>query len=126
MADGQLAAAVSVFQEALRLRREAVVLAGLGYALARSGQKEVAAQILGELHERREDSERTHQFFVSPFHLAFVYAGMGDNRQALDWLDKGFEERTFLMVKLKVHPAFDGLRNEPRFQALVERMNFPP
>ena len=44
---------------------------------------------------------------------------------AFEWLEKGFQERDDLMINLKVEPAFDGLREDRRFQALVRRVGIP-
>jgi len=46
-------------------------------------------------------------------------------RAALTWLEQGYDERARWMCSLRVFPPFDPLRNEPRFKALVARMQFP-
>jgi serine/threonine-protein kinase len=46
--------------------------------------------------------------------------------EAFTWLEKGYWERSFFMVFLKVDPWWDPLRPDPRFQELLRRMNFPP
>jgi hypothetical protein len=51
--------------------------------------------------------------------------GLGDRRQALKWLEKGYEDRTFSITTLKVEPAFDSLRADPAFQSLVSRLHLP-
>ncbi len=53
-----------------------------------------------------------------------VYLGVGDNAQALNWLEKGFSERSTAMVWLKVDPVYDPLRSEPRFHALLTKVGF--
>ena len=50
---------------------------------------------------------------------------VGDKESALEWLEKGFEERDDLMVNLKVEPIFNGLRSNPRFEDLVRRVGIP-
>jgi eukaryotic-like serine/threonine-protein kinase len=57
--------------------------------------------------------------------IASVYAALGDRERALEWLERGFEERGRAMVTLAVHPRFDVLRGEPRMQALVAELNLP-
>jgi len=61
---------------------------------------------------------------VSAWALASIHAGLGEKEEALHWLDRAFEERDSSLVWLKVHPRFDALRGEPRFEALLERMRF--
>jgi hypothetical protein len=57
--------------------------------------------------------------YVSPVHVAMVYAGMGDKDAAFEWLDKGFEIRARAMAWLSVRREFNGLHNDPRYGALV-------
>jgi serine/threonine-protein kinase len=64
--------------------------------------------------------------FVSPYCQALIYLGLGENSQAIDWLEKAYEERSPWLDWLKVERIFDPLRSDPRFQALYEKMNFPP
>jgi hypothetical protein len=54
-----------------------------------------------------------------------AYAGVGDEREALAQLERAFEERSENLAWMRVVPWFASLRSEPRFQALVGRMNFP-
>ena len=55
----------------------------------------------------------------------FVYLGLGENERAIEWLEKAFEERAGRLVYLRAERAFDPLRGDPRFQRMVERLNFP-
>jgi hypothetical protein len=43
----------------------------------------------------------------------------------MEWLERGYKERLWLMCVLKTEPTFDTLRDDPRFQDLLRRMNFP-
>jgi serine/threonine-protein kinase len=51
-----------------------------------------------------------------------VHLGLGEKELALDWLEEGCERRESQMVGIKVHPVYDPLREEPRFQALLKRL----
>jgi serine/threonine-protein kinase len=62
--------------------------------------------------------------FVPPTDVASLYLDAGDNRQALDWLERGFDVRDPVLPYLGL-PYFDRLRSEPRFQALLRRLNLP-
>jgi hypothetical protein len=62
---------------------------------------------------------------VDAYMMAVVYAGLDDKSRALDWLNKGIEERSANMVFLKVDPFFENLRAEPRFGDLLRRMRLP-
>lgn len=91
----------------------------MAHALAVSGRRTEAEEILIGL---REDSRHS---YVSPWLFAVIYSGLGDKDQAFDWLEKSYQRRGHNMVYLRVWPQFDNLRCDPRFQALLRRMNFP-
>jgi hypothetical protein len=50
---------------------------------------------------------------------------LGDNAQALDWLERAYEEHDLNMVFLNAFPELDRLRTNPRFQTLVRRVGIP-
>ena len=58
------------------------------------------------------------------FGIAGFYARAGERTLALDWLEKGYEQHGPGIVHLRVDPTWDVLRGEPRFEAVVRRMNF--
>jgi hypothetical protein len=54
-----------------------------------------------------------------------IHAALGENDEAMVWLEKAYQEREVQLVRAKVDPRFDPLRKDPDFQALLRRMNFP-
>ena len=50
----------------------------------------------------------------------------GENEVTLDWLEKGYEEQDSYCWDLKVYPVFDPVRTEPRFQALLKKVDLAP
>lgn len=109
--------AIEEFKEAVRLSpNDLDNLAGLGHAYAVSGKRAEALQVLGELQARSKLR------FVSAFHFAVIYAGLGDKDQALEWLEKAYEEHSWWMPHLKVEPRMDSLRADPRFIDLLRRL----
>jgi tetratricopeptide (TPR) repeat protein len=66
-----------------------------------------------------------NETYVLPTDIAMVYALAGEIGRALDWLERGFEEHDPYMPYLSGDPVFDPLRENPRFQALLRRMNLP-
>ena len=61
----------------------------------------------------------------SPWEIANLYAMAGEDRLALNWLERGFEEKDPNMPYLNALPIFGHLHDEPRFQDLVRRMGLP-
>jgi len=59
--------------------------------------------------------------YVPAYGRAVVYAALGDKEKTLAWLEKAYEERSFL-VYLKVDPAFDTIRDEERFAEILDKM----
>ncbi len=76
--------------------------------------------------KRREALEIINRAKVAAFGAAIVYAALGDRDEAFEVLEKAVEERSSLLVFVKADPRFDSLRTDPRWQALLRRMNFPP
>jgi hypothetical protein len=58
--------------------------------------------------------------------IAALYVSLGDKARALEWLEKGYQQRDGAMIGLKVWQDWDPLRSDPQFQNLLRRMGFPP
>jgi TolB-like protein/DNA-binding winged helix-turn-helix (wHTH) protein len=54
--------------------------------------------------------------------VLWAYLGTGDREQALVWLGKAYATHSNLLTTLKVNPAFDPLRDDPRFVDLLRRI----
>ena len=71
-----------------------------------------------------DDSRRCRrQRYVSPYHIAYVYTGLGEYDRAMDWLERAYEERAGAMFGIKGSFLFTPLRSHPRFRALLRKMN---
>ena len=68
---------------------------------------------------------RSRTTFVSPSWIAHFYLYAGQKKPALDWLEKAYARREPNLPPASVSPLFDVLRDEPRFQDLLRRMNLP-
>ena len=91
----------------------------LGWALGLAGHRQEALTIRGDLEGRRS------QEYVGGLLLACVSLGLDEHDQAISWLQEAAEERDGLMTLVNTLPVFGPLRSDPRFQALLQRMNFP-
>jgi serine/threonine protein kinase/Tfp pilus assembly protein PilF len=92
-------------------------LAQLGQAYALAGRADRARDVLRQLEDRARTS------YVTPYHLAFVYTGLGEHERALDLLERAFAERTGAVYGIKASFLFAPLRAHPRFQALLKKIN---
>jgi TolB-like protein/DNA-binding winged helix-turn-helix (wHTH) protein/Flp pilus assembly protein TadD len=105
--------AISELQEAVRLSSGSpTCTANLARAFAASGRRSQAVQLLDDLKKRSRPSYASE--------IAVVYAALGDNDEAMTWLEKGYEERFNPGVLLR--PGFDSLRADRRFQDLERRV----
>ncbi len=60
------------------------------------------------------------------FDTAEIFAQLGEKDQAFAWLEKAYEERSYLMMYVKVAPTLDPLRTDPRFADLLRRVGLTP
>jgi hypothetical protein len=63
--------------------------------------------------------------YVSAYHIASLYADLGDKDQAFQWLNTAYQERDTFLVNLKTDFLLDPLRSDPRFAELVRRVGLP-
>ncbi len=115
-AKGQYGEAIAEYRKALALNDDPWVKSLLARTLARSGQRSEALKLLGEL-----ESEAKRRY-VPNAGLALVFGALGDKDRAFVWLEKDFAERAPRAPLFSVNPAFDDLRDDPRFQDLVRRV----
>ena len=111
---GRFDEAIAEHQKALQTSDDPSVLAALAHAYARRGDRSEAVKILDRL--KAESATR----FVAAINLASVYVALGDKEQALEWLEKGYDDRSIRTIK--VEPTLDPLRGDPRFEHLVSRV----
>lgn len=109
--------AVHEFQTALSLGPGDIAgQADLAHAYAISGRKSDAEELLREMQSMQAKK------YVSAYDFAMAYAGFKDEKRTLEWLEKSYVERNGRLANLGVHPQFAFLRNEPRFQNIVEKI----
>jgi hypothetical protein len=97
-------------EEDLEDLRQARAAGGWASMIAcRTGQVEAMAQ----------------QRYVTPVLVAFCHACAGNRGEMLDWLEKADAERDPVLTWAYWWAVFDSYRDDPRFQELVRRMNYP-
>ena len=84
-----------------------------------AGRTGDAERLLGELQARSRIA------YVSPYQIASVYAALHRNDDALAWIDKAIEARSWYVTGLLQDPNLDALRADPRFAARVRAVGLP-
>ena len=119
-AKGMYAEAIAEFQTGVKLSGSPLMLALLGHAYAASGKTAEAKQVLNDLQQLQD------QRYVSPYTVAAIYAGLGDQEQAFKWLQTAVEERDIWLMNLKVDPVFARLRSQRQFTDILARIRLRP
>ena len=117
IAKGNKAEARSEFEKATTLDDLPWYVSSVGYACGVSGDRAKAEQVLRDLEELAK------QRYVSPANRAAVYLGLGEKEQALDWLEKAYEDRDPIFWWINGDQLYDSLRGAPRFEALVQKVD---
>jgi TolB-like protein/Tfp pilus assembly protein PilF len=108
--------AIAEFQKAIELSgHRAVFDSNLAYAFAVSGRRQAAMEIVRDLEARHDQKNSS-----ADANIALIYVGLGDNDEAMIWLNKAFEARFNPSILLR--PAFDSLRVDGRFKDLRHRI----
>src|SRR6185295_11399226 len=105
---GQVYVQKGMYKEAIEEINQAIQLsasdirarATLAHAYAVSGRRDDALKLLHELQKTSQ------QRYVSPYYIALVYAGLGENQEAIAWLEKARQERQSYLILMKVEPVF--------------------
>ncbi len=89
------------------------------------------AYLNGRAHREPEARRALEQLLAlnrripqDPELMVWAYAGLGDKEQTMTWLDKAYVEHSNVLTSLKVHPSFDFLRGDPRFETLLHKVGF--
>jgi hypothetical protein len=62
--------------------------------------------------------------YVSPYDIAVIHSGLDDKDQALQWLNRAYEEHAGFLLFVKQDPRFKQLRQDGTFQDLLRRMGY--
>jgi eukaryotic-like serine/threonine-protein kinase len=93
--------------------------AALAHTLGAAGRTKEASHLLDDLLKLAK------QKYVAPYFFAGIYIGLGDNERAIECLEKSYEEHSHWLIYLHIDPSMDALRDDPRFQNLLQRVGLP-
>jgi TolB-like protein/Flp pilus assembly protein TadD len=109
---GALSESIAAF---LRSGDGPYTLGHLGNAYARAGQLEAARRTIARLQQDVQKDD------VGRYEIALIYAGLGNKKEAFQWLEDALQAHDAGLVYLKVDPCLDPLRSDPRFDDLMRR-----
>jgi TolB-like protein len=92
------------------------ILGALGQAYALDGREAEARALIAKLEAMGKER------YVSTCSIALIYCGLGEKDRALDWLETACRRSELRLTSIGVHPAYDTLRDEPRFRALLKKV----
>ncbi len=109
--------AINEFQQAVELEGgHSLPMAALGYTFAVAGMPDEARRILAEMEALSKDG------YVSPFHVATVYAGLNEPDLMFGWLERAYQVRARSLAWLHVAKEMEPFHDDHRFQDLLERI----
>jgi serine/threonine protein kinase/tetratricopeptide (TPR) repeat protein len=118
---GMYAEAIAALRQGLEDSGGEPRMAGaLGHAYAVSGRRTDAEKILLQL------TEQSRHRYVAPYDIAVVHLGLGNQRQAFDYLERAFDDHSHWLIFMRADPRFDSVRGDPRYQDLLRRMLLIP
>lgn len=117
-----------MYKEAIAARQMRRKLAGLDAEETAALREAAAATSAGVYWRKRleQEAEESKQELGVAFEMAEILAQLGEKDQAFAWLERAYEERSFMMLYLKVAPNLDPLRTDPRYANLLRRVGLKP
>ena len=115
-----------MFKEAIGERQKVLTLSGNPDLAAAIGEDFNASGYPGVMKSWLEGlKEVSKRGYVSSYNMAQIYARLGDKDQALAALETALDQRDSNLTYVRVEPAFDEIRSDPRFQRVVQQLAMP-
>ncbi|MCH8147134.1 MAG: protein kinase [Planctomycetes bacterium] len=119
-AKGEFTEATTELRTALRLNENPANLAELGGVYAAADMQKEARQILRDLDELSKTQ------YVCPYRTGIIHIELGEYDKAFEQFQKACDDRSDCMPFVKADPRFDPIRDDPRFDDLVECVGLEP
>jgi TolB-like protein/Flp pilus assembly protein TadD len=112
------------YPEALQYMRKAqegvqknpTLVADIAHVYAMSGDTGAAMKVLAQLNQDSKTS------YVNSYEVALIYLALGKKREAFQWLERAYKERSDLLIYLNADPRLDSIRSDPQFVDLAHRI----
>jgi tetratricopeptide (TPR) repeat protein len=117
---GRYGSAISEGEKAVTLSGGSPMMrAALARSYGKAGRTTEALRILDDL------TKLSRLKYVAPHFFAGIHIGLGEHDQALEYLEKSYEDHSHWLIYLHIDPSMDDLRTDPRFQHLLTRIGLP-
>lgn len=117
-----------MYKEAIAARQMRRKLAGFD-AEETATLREAAAAASSRVYWQKrleQELEESKRELSTAFDMAEIYAQLDEKDQAFASLERAYEERSVMMMYLKVLPNLDPLRTDPRYADLLQRVGHTP
>jgi TolB-like protein/Flp pilus assembly protein TadD len=117
---GELDEAIAAFKRAIELSPPSPrILGALGGVLAKAGKRDEARKILDQLEKLAAKR------YISPFEPALINFNLGRRSEGFTLLTKAFADRCFEVITIHIDPRFDGIRSDPQYKDLFQKLSLP-
>jgi TolB-like protein/Tfp pilus assembly protein PilF len=116
---GRREESVREVEAGLKMTDSPLAIATAGTVLAQAGESARARQVLDQLVE----TSKTR--YVCPYEMAIIHLNLGEKEKAFTLFEKGYRDHSVCMMFTKLDPRLDPIHQDPRYQDLVRRLNYP-
>jgi len=113
---GKLPEAIAEYQKTAELSGDSQSMVALAHVYSTVGKKAEAEKILRDLDRKLQRTS------ASPYAMATIYANLGENDKAFEFLEKAYSQKSFDILSLKSDLVLDHLHPDPRFENLLRRI----
>ena len=119
LSEGEYEDAAQLFLKALEVDKVSIEVLDEGREALKLSGIQGLTNVFLEIHLKQEP--------INSYRVAQDYYILGDYESSLDWFERAIEERNFQMIEINQDPLFSDtvFRSNPRFQAILKKMNFP-
>lgn len=112
--------ALQTYSKAFELSDGTVeVGAGLGHALGDAGEVK-EAKLMADYYEKAAKDN-----YLPYCQRSFIHISIEEYDKALSLLEEAYENKSWFLIFMQIEHWYDPVRNDPRFQAILDKMNYP-
>jgi TolB-like protein/Tfp pilus assembly protein PilF len=93
-----------------------VALAWKAYTYGKCGNKKMGIRILDTLHALAMERH------IPPSYFSWIYFALDDHEKGFEWMEMAYNERDPWLTEIRNNHFYDGVRTDPRYQEILEKM----